>query len=90
MASACYDPAAAIGLWQRMEASQSGKEGKASSMQSAKSKGRLASFVSTHPSHADRIEKIKEWLPEAYACYEAASPCDQRRQLGAFFKGAGL
>ncbi|KNE61562.1 hypothetical protein AMAG_06378 [Allomyces macrogynus ATCC 38327] len=61
-AQACYDPAAAVGFWQRMAAK--GESGPA--------------FLSTHPAHRDRIEQIREWLPEAERrremsnCHEAA------------------
>ncbi|TPX63616.1 hypothetical protein SpCBS45565_g06486 [Spizellomyces sp. 'palustris'] len=51
MAQACYDPAAAVGLWERM------KEAQRSS--------KLLEYVSTHPSPEKRIQKITEWLPEA-------------------------
>ncbi|RPB02226.1 hypothetical protein L873DRAFT_497058 [Choiromyces venosus 120613-1] len=50
MAEACYDPSKAVGLWQRME--------KAKEFE-------MPQFLSTHPTHKNRIQNIKEWLPEA-------------------------
>lgn len=50
MADACFDPRQAVGLWERMEAHQ---------------KGAPPEWLSTHPSNRNRIEKIREWLPEA-------------------------
>jgi len=56
MAMAGYDPNQAVGFWERM----------------AKMKGGQAppEFLSTHPSDATRIAKIKEWLPEAMKYYK--------------------
>lgn len=63
MARACYDPQQAVGLWQRMQTKHRDKDPPA--------------FLSTHPSSAKRIEKIREWLPKAQREYEAAG-CYQR------------
>ncbi|SCV67927.1 BQ2448_48 [Microbotryum intermedium] len=61
-AAACYDPRAAEGLWQRMEAA----EGGASSDGSGKKKGGInMDFLSTHPSSHRRVEKVREWAKEA-------------------------
>jgi len=54
MAKAGYDPAEAIGVWERMEA--------------ASGSGR-PEFLSTHPSHATRRSQIQAWLPEANVYY---------------------
>lgn len=54
MAKAGYDPAAAIGFWERM--SKIGGD-------------RPPEFLSTHPSDQTRIAQIKEWLPEARSYY---------------------
>lgn len=54
MARAGYNPQAAITLWEKM--------GKASS-------GGNASFLSTHPSNAQRIEAMRKNLPAAQAIY---------------------
>lgn len=51
MADACYDPEAAVELWGRMEAEEKGQA--------------PPQFMSTHPSSHGRMERIKEWLPEA-------------------------
>ncbi|KAJ3133422.1 hypothetical protein HDU90_005741 [Geranomyces variabilis] len=67
MAQACYDPRAAVGMWERM--SQADKQ----------SPGILA-YVQTHPSHANRIEKIKAWLPEALGILNA-SDCRQTFEM---------
>ena len=57
MAMAGYDPSAAIPFWERM--SQAGSGG-------------TVEFLSTHPSDATRIAKIKEALPTALAYYNAS------------------
>ncbi len=55
MAKAGYDPRAALQFWQRM---------------SAQGGGEPPEFLSTHPSHATRIEDIRTHMPEAVAIYE--------------------
>jgi len=50
MAESCYDPQAAMDLWSRME-----EENEAAPPQ----------FLSTHPSNNNRLNKIREWLPQA-------------------------
>jgi len=50
MAKACYDPSAAVGLWQRM----------AKAEQNAPPQ-----WLSTHPASENRIVRIQEWLPQA-------------------------
>lgn len=59
MAMAGYNPSEAISFWQRMSAN-SGKTAGGSD------------FLSTHPSDATRIAKIKEALPTALAYYNAS------------------
>jgi predicted Zn-dependent protease len=54
MAKAGYDPGEAIGLWERMEATN---------------KGGRWEFLSTHPSPATRRDQIRSWLPEANLYY---------------------
>ncbi len=54
MAMAGYDPAAAVGFWERM-AAMGGDKG--------------LELLSTHPSDANRIAKIKSLLPEAQKYY---------------------
>jgi predicted Zn-dependent protease len=60
MAKAGYDPSAAIGFWERMNASEKGS-------------GRPPEFLSTHPGTDRRIEQIKAWLPEAERYYRPDS-----------------
>jgi len=55
MARAGYDPRQALQFWQRM---------------AAQSEGQPPEFLSTHPSHATRIEDIRSHMPEAVAIYE--------------------
>ncbi len=55
MAMAGYNPEAAITFWEKM--SQDGQS--------------VPEFISTHPSDATRINKIKEFLPEALKYYNA-------------------
>jgi predicted Zn-dependent protease len=49
MAKACYEPAAAVELWQAMGASGS----------------KIPAILSTHPSDEDRVRNIRSYLPEA-------------------------
>ncbi len=55
MASAGYNPQAALSVWQKME--QAGSSG-------------MPSFLSTHPSGADRIQVLQQHMPEAMALYQ--------------------
>lgn len=55
MAMAGYDPQTAIAFWERMAASGGGKP---------------PEFLSTHPSDATRINRIKSALPEAMKYYQ--------------------
>jgi Zn-dependent protease with chaperone function len=51
MAIAGYDPITAVGFWERMAANSNGKS--------------QPEFLSTHPSDANRIAKLKSLIPEA-------------------------
>ena len=51
MAIAGYDPTTAVGFWERMAANSNGKS--------------QPEFLSTHPSDANRIAKLKSLIPEA-------------------------
>jgi len=55
LAMAGYDPNEAITFWERM---------------AAQSKNAPMEFMSTHPSDANRIAKLKELLPEALKYYK--------------------
>lgn len=57
MARACFNPYESVRFWQRM-----GTAGK--------QEGGVPSFLSTHPAGKKRIEKLKEWIPEAMAIRE--------------------
>lgn len=61
MAMAGYDPHAAVGLWQRMDALSKGKS-------------KAPEFLSTHPVPESRIEYIKKYIPEAMKYYRAETP----------------
>jgi predicted Zn-dependent protease len=55
-ARAGYDPREAVAFWQRMaDASQ----------------GQPPEFLSTHPAHGHRIERLQEYMPKAVAEFEA-------------------
>lgn len=64
-ASACYDPAAAKRVFRRM------KEG---------SKLQPPEFLSTHPSHDSRMEKMDGWLPETRRIFQQGGRCETMRQ----------
>ncbi len=55
-AKAGYDPRAAIGFWERMEAQKKGAA--------------LPDFLSTHPSDSKRLRKINALMPKAYEIYK--------------------
>ena len=55
MARAGYNPQAAISVWQKM--AQAGG-------------GSTPTFLSTHPSSADRIAVLQQYLPEAMGIYQ--------------------
>ena len=50
MSQACYNPQAAVGLWQRMTKDE---------------RGAPPQFLSTHPASKNRVEVIQKWVPEA-------------------------
>ena len=50
-AAACYDPRAAVGLWERMGEAAGGQA--------------PPEFMSTHPGHGTRIQQLQEWMPQA-------------------------
>jgi predicted Zn-dependent protease len=54
MAMAGYQPSEAIPFWERM---------------SAGGGSNIPEFLSTHPNHDTRIERIKDWLPNAETYY---------------------
>ncbi len=64
MAKAGYDPQAALGLWDRMEAASKGQQ--------------PAEFLSTHPSYGTRREQIRAWLPEAQRYYQPSKATPNR------------
>lgn len=55
-AAACYDPQAAIPLWQRMEQQGGGQ--------------RAPEFMSTHPNPGNRIERLHQLMPQATAMHD--------------------
>lgn len=59
MARAGFTPDAAVGFWQRMQAS---------------SQGAMPELLSDHPSDANRIRRIQGWLPEARAAFVPGPP----------------
>jgi len=56
MAMAGYNPNHAVGFWERMASTQKN--------------GEIPEFISTHPSDASRIQKIKSYIPKAMEYYE--------------------
>jgi predicted Zn-dependent protease len=56
-AKAGYDPRGAVTFWQKM---------------AANSEGQPPEFLSTHPSHGNRIERLNELMPQALEIYEAS------------------
>jgi predicted Zn-dependent protease len=58
MAKAGFDPRQSIGLWQRMEQASQGNQ--------------PTEFMSTHPSHATRIQDLERHMPQAMGLYQQA------------------
>jgi predicted Zn-dependent protease len=63
MAEAGYDPRSAPAFWQRMAAASGGDGGG----------GRLAGYLSTHPSNAERIARLEQLLPRAIELHERST-----------------
>ncbi|MBD3315051.1 MAG: M48 family metalloprotease [Chitinivibrionales bacterium] len=59
MAKAGYNPREAVDFWQRMEEASEG--------------GAPPAFLSTHPTHQQRIENLREQMPEALEYYREAT-----------------
>lgn len=60
-ARAGYDPEAAVSLWQKMAAAQK------------KGGGGAPAWLSTHPTGADRIERLRENVPRVRGLYQQAA-----------------
>jgi predicted Zn-dependent protease len=58
MAKAGFDPRHSISLWQRMEQATHGKG--------------TVEFLSTHPSHATRIQDLEQHMPQAMGLFQQA------------------
>lgn len=58
MARAGYDPRAAVTFWERMERLSGGSGG--------------PEFLSTHPGHGQRIQRLKAYMPKALKAYRQA------------------
>ncbi|MDO9104840.1 MAG: M48 family metallopeptidase [Methylovulum sp.] len=58
MAKSGFDPRQSIGLWQKMEQASQGRQ--------------PAEFMSTHPSHATRIQDLEQHMPQAMAQFQQA------------------
>lgn len=67
MARSGFDPRESVRLWQNMQ-QQSGN--------------RPSSFLSTHPSEGDRIQKLQEHMPEALQIYNQARAAGRRPNCG--------
>ncbi|RFU32312.1 hypothetical protein B7463_g4037, partial [Scytalidium lignicola] len=70
MAQACYNPEEAVRVWQRMQAANDDGP---------------PEWLSTHPSNANRIEKITKWLPKAREAF-GESGCVATSQHAKDFK----
>ena len=70
MSESCYRPGAAMDLWARMEEEE---------------KNAPPQFMSTHPSNHNRLEQIRQWLPEAEAKRDS-SECSTMMGYGMYTK----
>jgi metalloendopeptidase OMA1, mitochondrial len=64
MARAGYDPHQALAFWKRMLRASKGKE--------------PPEFLSDHPSDTHRVDRIRDWLPEAERAYKPQSRAEAR------------
>jgi predicted Zn-dependent protease len=64
-AMACYDPQAAKRVFQRMKES---------------ARNQPPEFLSTHPSHDSRIQKMDDWLPETRRIFHQSGRCEVIRE----------
>jgi len=64
-------------LWQRMKKLE-------------EAKGTFPEFLSTHPSNANRITRIQQWLPEAGAIQDETDCATGASYVGDFVKMLGL
>lgn len=72
MAQACYDPRESLAFWGRMKAAE---------------KNQPPEFLSTHPSHYNRADHIKQWLPQAQQVFADAG-CGSTSRFATEFKQA--
>jgi len=77
MSQACYHPEKAVDIWKKFLEHDKTNPGEASS---------VAKYLSTHPTHADRIEHIKELLPQANALRDQ-SHCEAMPRAARTFFG---
>jgi len=66
MARAGFDPRQSIYLWQKMEQASQGRE--------------PVEFMSTHPSHATRIQELQQRMPQAMALFQQAQAAGRQPQ----------
>lgn len=64
MAKAGFDPRQSIGLWQKMEQASQGQQ--------------PIEFMSTHPSHATRIQDLARHMPHAMELFQQAQSAGKR------------
>ena len=67
MAKAGYDPRAAVGFWERMQAASGGQS--------------PPEWSSTHPSNENRIKQIQSLLPEMIPIYEQSRSSDELKSF---------
>lgn len=66
MAKAGFDPRQSIGLWQKMNRAAQGQQ--------------PIEFMSTHPSHATRIQDLEKRMPQAMALFQQAQAAGKQPQ----------
>lgn len=79
MATACYDPSAAAGLWSRMDAREQAETQAGTGVSTA-----LQRVLSTHPVSSDRMRAMHEALPEARQVRQQAGCGEAQVQAPAF------
>jgi len=69
MAKSCYNPQDAVGVWERMHAAE---------------KGGVPQWLSTHPSHGNRVKRISDAIVKAEAAREESGCGNTSQQFDSF------
>ncbi|KAK6599548.1 hypothetical protein ACHAPF_006895 [Botrytis cinerea] len=74
MAKSCYNPHAAVGVWERMQAAE---------------KNAPPEWFSTHPSNSNRITQMQEWMSKAEAARDESGCAPTMNNFNSFQNAYG-